>query len=132
MKSGRLFLDTAFVQALLNKNDDYHAVAKVLLPTLRAATEVWTTEAVLTEIGNAFSATQREAAASFIEQSYTTSNMQVVSVDTELFHKALVLYRERADKDWGREFSKPGRQVEYTTQGFVLYFEHKAMMNRDR
>ncbi|MCP4699009.1 MAG: type II toxin-antitoxin system VapC family toxin [Gammaproteobacteria bacterium] len=27
--------------------------------------------------------------------------MRVVSVDTVLFHKALTLYRERGDKDWG-------------------------------
>ncbi len=38
MKSARLFLDTAFVQALLNNKDDYHATAKALLPKLRAAT----------------------------------------------------------------------------------------------
>ncbi|MDM8545379.1 type II toxin-antitoxin system VapC family toxin [Candidatus Venteria ishoeyi] len=101
MKPARLFLDTAFVQALLNKNDDYHEVAKTLFPTLRTAAEVWTSEAVLVEIGNALSATQRDTAVRFIEQCYTTPNMHVVSVDTALLHKALALYRKRNDKDWG-------------------------------
>ncbi len=73
----------------------------MLLPRLRTAAEVWTTEAVLVEIGNALSAMQREAAAGFIEQAYITTNMRVVNVNTELFRKALNLYRERGDKDWG-------------------------------
>ena len=55
MQPMRLFLDTAFVQALLNRNDQYHTIAKSRLSQLRAATEVWTTEASLVEIGNALS-----------------------------------------------------------------------------
>ncbi|MCP4697558.1 MAG: type II toxin-antitoxin system VapC family toxin [Gammaproteobacteria bacterium] len=99
MKPERLFLDTAFVQALLNKNDSYHTVAKALLPKLRAAAEVWTTEAILVEVGNALSAIQRQAASRFIEHCYTTPNMQIVNVDTTLLHKALTLYRERNDTE---------------------------------
>ena len=32
MNQERLFLDTVFIQALLNKNDQYHTQAKALLP----------------------------------------------------------------------------------------------------
>ncbi|HSN76007.1 MAG TPA: nucleic acid-binding protein, partial [Anaerolineae bacterium] len=53
MSKDRFFLDTAFVQALLNHRDQYHEQARVLFPGVRAAGEVWTTEAVLIEIGNA-------------------------------------------------------------------------------
>ena len=48
----RLFVDTAFIQALLNGRDQYHGIAKKLLPRVRTAREVWLTEAVLTEVGN--------------------------------------------------------------------------------
>jgi predicted nucleic acid-binding protein len=101
MKPTRLFLDTAFVQALLNRNDQYHVIAKSRLTELRTATEVWTTEAILIEIGNALSATHREAAVRFINQCYATPNTHVVSVDTALLKRALGLYDERADKEWG-------------------------------
>jgi len=37
MKPTRFFLDTAFIQALLNKNDQYHRIAKSRLSELRAA-----------------------------------------------------------------------------------------------
>jgi predicted nucleic acid-binding protein len=101
MKPTRLFLDTAFVQALLNKNDQYHHIAKSRLSELRTAKEVWTTEAILIEIGNALSAAHRAAAVRFINQCYTTPNIHVVPVDTRLLNQALGLYGERTDKEWG-------------------------------
>ncbi len=52
MSRDRLFLDTAFIQALLNPRDDYHQQAKGLFPLVRSASEVWITEAVLVEVGN--------------------------------------------------------------------------------
>ncbi len=96
-----LFLDTAFVQALLNKNDNYHAIAKKLFPKLREAQQVQTTEAILVEIGNALCASQREMAVDFIEHCYTTPNIQIVRVNTILLQKGLSLYKERGDKSWG-------------------------------
>ena len=48
----RLFVDTAYVIALLNPRDAYHKKAKELLPQLRTAHEVWITEAILIEVGN--------------------------------------------------------------------------------
>lgn len=101
MHPTRLFLDTAFVQALLNRNDQYHKIAKAHLSELRTAKEVWTTEAILIEIGNALSTAHREAAARFINQCYATPNIHVVSVDTGLLKRAVNLYDERNNKDWG-------------------------------
>lgn len=101
MKPTRFFLDTAFVQALLNKNDQYHGIAKLRLNELRTAKEVWITEAILIEIGNALSVAHRAAAVRFINQCYATPNIHVVPVDTKLLNRALDLYDERADKEWG-------------------------------
>jgi predicted nucleic acid-binding protein len=101
MSVERLFLDTVFVQALLNRHDQYHHSAQALLPRVRAAAEVWVSEAILVEIGNALSIFHREAAVQFIERCYHTANMHVVSVDTPLLLRALQLYHSRLDKTWG-------------------------------
>lgn len=101
MPDGRLFLDTAFVQALLNANDAFHERATVLLPQVVAAAEVVVTEAVLAEIGNALSGTLRNAAAAFIRRCYTAANITVVPVSTSLFLQGLALYESRGDKTWG-------------------------------
>ena len=101
MTNDRLFLDTAFVVALLNPKDALHEKAKPYLAALNKAREVWTTEAVLTEIGNAFGASRRVDAASFIELCFTTSNIHVISISTTLFRRALTFYKQRPDKEWG-------------------------------
>ena len=101
MSRERLFLDTVFVQALLNRRDQYHHRAVAFLPQVRSAAEVWVTEAVLIEVGNAFSDLDRMAAVRFVEQCYQSSNMHVVGVDTSLLMRALRLYRDRPDKSWG-------------------------------
>ncbi len=101
MAERRVFLDTVFIQALLNRQDQYHHQAKALLPRVRAAREVWVTEAVLVEVGNALAAYDREAATRFIRQCYKTPNIRVVTLDTPLLEEALALYADRPDKEWG-------------------------------
>jgi uncharacterized protein len=101
MTNERLFLDTAFIQALLNPRDDYHSHAKQLFPRIRAASEVWITEAIFVEVGNALSAFNRNGAVQFIQQCYRTDNIKVISIDTELLMQALALYHARSDKTWG-------------------------------
>ncbi len=101
MNSKRFLLDTAYVLALLNTRDQYHQEAVALFPHVRAASEVWITEAILVEVGNALARSQRAAASSFIAQCYATPNIRVVPVDTSLLQRAVDLYRSRADKSWG-------------------------------
>lgn len=103
MPGTRLFLDTYFVQALLNQRDSYHGRALVLLPQVKRATEVVVTEAVLAEVGNALSGTPqlRQLAAAFIRRCYAEPNMAVVPVDTALLARALELFESHGDKQWG-------------------------------
>lgn len=100
MAGDRLLLDTVFIQALLNRNDQYHARASSFLPEVRKAAVVWVTEAVLTEVANALSSFNRAGAARFIQQCYGTPNIQVVSVGTALFKRGLELFAARPDKQW--------------------------------
>ena len=97
----RVLLDTVFIQALLNRRDQYHGQAKNLFPQVKEAQEVWVTEAVLVEVGNALSAFNRDGAVRFIRQCYETPNIHVVAVETGLLEEALALYSERLDKRWG-------------------------------
>jgi predicted nucleic acid-binding protein len=101
MSSDRLFLDTVFILALLNPRDQYHKQARSFFPRLRTAEEVWLTEAVLVEVGNALSTSNRTGAVEFIKQCYHTTNIRVISVDTSLLNRALQLYEDRPDKTWG-------------------------------
>jgi predicted nucleic acid-binding protein len=99
----RLFLDTYYVQALLNPKDPHHHRARALLQKVKRAASVITTEAVLVEVGNALCGTPRlrKVAASFIRRLYSEENMTVVAVDNPLFNRALDMYEKRQDKDWG-------------------------------
>jgi hypothetical protein len=97
----RVLIDTFYVQALMNRDDAYHARALAITPRVAAATETVVTEAVLTEIGDALSDKDRGAAAAFIRACYTTPNMTVVPVGTEVLVRALDRYQSRSDKTWG-------------------------------
>ena len=101
MSNERLVLDTVYVQALLNHRDQHHAQALRFAPRVRSAAEVWVTEAILIEIGDALSGTNRTGAAAFIGSCYRTPNITVVPVDTPLLGRALRLYESHSDKEWG-------------------------------
>lgn len=101
MSGPRLFLDTGFVLALLNRADQYHDRARAWAAYLPRVAGLWTTEAVLTEIGNGCSALRRQAAVDFIRQLYRAPAARVVTVDTDLLGRALELYEDRPDKTWG-------------------------------
>ena len=101
MSTERFFLDTAYVLALVNARDHYHHLARTLFQQVRVASEVWVTEAILTEVGNGLARSHRAEAATFIHGCYTTPNIKVIPVDTVLFRRAVDLYRSRSDKAWG-------------------------------
>jgi predicted nucleic acid-binding protein len=97
-------VDTAFVQALFNRSDQYHDRGVLWSHHLRQPrllAEWWVTEAILIEIGNAFSATNRRAALDFIRGAYRSPTVRVIATDTALLERAVQLYEARADKTWG-------------------------------
>jgi hypothetical protein len=61
-----------------------------------------TTEAVLTEIGNALSRTQwRRIAVETIKALRNDPDVEIISVDASLFDRDFQLYSSRPDKEWG-------------------------------
>ena len=97
----RLLLDTVFIQALLNRRDQYHGIAREIFPHVRSASEIWISEAVLIEVGNALSALNRQGAVQFIRKCYQTSNIHISPIGPPHLRRALEIYSSHQDKHWG-------------------------------
>jgi len=95
-----IFIDTGYILALLNTGDEHHNRAAAAAHQIKPP--FLTTEAVLTEIGNALSrARWRALGYKTIQDLRVDPNIEVVPVDTALFERGLTLYGERSDKEWG-------------------------------
>lgn len=98
-----IFIDTAYVYALVNSVDQWHHGA--VQWEARLAVEkrrLITTEFVLAEIADGLAAVRhRSQAAHIIDLLRVSPLVQVVPVSSVLFNDALELYRSRADKVWG-------------------------------
>jgi predicted nucleic acid-binding protein len=98
-----VFLDTAYVNALVNTRDQWHAAAvqweqKLAVDTRRLVT----TEFVLVEIADGLAAVRFRTQATHIIATLQASPLiEIVPASSQLFTAALALYRGRADKDWG-------------------------------
>lgn len=95
-----LFIDTSYILALVNTRDEFHLQAKNVAD--QVDDKLITTEAVLTEVGNALAKPQwREIAVETLEDMRNDDDVEILSVDSELFSKALKFYSSRIDKEWG-------------------------------
>lgn len=92
-------IDTSFVQALVDKNDQHHKWARRLLPRIRRYHSV-ITEFVFSEVAAALASVNRSEVAKFIRRSYLVANISVVEVNHDLFIRGLELYESRPDKAW--------------------------------
>ena len=101
--TGRVFLDTVGLVALLNKDDEYHLKAAEVFATLgREQRAVVTTDLVLSEVGNLLARTKlRGEVLWLINELNQDEAAEVVYVDKELFLVGAKLYQERSDKVWG-------------------------------
>jgi predicted nucleic acid-binding protein len=99
----RVFLDTSYFIALLNSNDADHAGAVALQAELTdKETRKITSEYILLELGDGLSRLRfRHLARQLISLIYQDSSFEVVPSSPQLFAKALSLFGERADKEWG-------------------------------
>ncbi len=98
-----VFVDTAYINALFNTRDQWHAKAIEWQQKIAAEnTPLITTQFVLAEIADSLAAVKfRRQAANIIHTLEESSLVKVVPASSELFHQALNLYENRLDKDWG-------------------------------
>jgi uncharacterized protein len=95
-----IFIDTGYILALVNAADEHHGRAAAASHQIKPP--FLTTEAVLMEIGNALSrARWRALGYATIQDLRADPNIEIVPVDAALFERALALYGERMDKEWG-------------------------------
>ena len=99
----KVFLDTAFVYALINTRDDWHGRAVQWQARLAAECRpLLTTEFVLMEIGDGLAALRfRSQATQILLTLRSSALVEVVPASARLVEEAFTLYRARNDKDWG-------------------------------
>lgn len=98
--SESIFVDTGYILALVNENDQHHTEALALAERFDGQSVV-VTDAVLLEIGNALSRMDRDAAVEIIQDLRDSQEATVVNLSPDLFESALDLYRRHTDKQWG-------------------------------
>lgn len=98
-----VFLDAAYAIALSSTKDQFHARAVHLAKQLEESKiKLVTTRAVLLEIGNALSKQRyRQAAVKLLVALEADPNVEIIPLSDQLYVRALQLYRERPDKEWG-------------------------------
>lgn len=92
-----VFVDTSFVVALVNKNDQNHRLA-LDLSTQYSGKALVTTDAILLEIGNALSRNFKRQSVEIIEDILTSDDVQVIHLAPPLFRRAFDLYKSHSDK----------------------------------
>ena len=99
MNKREIFLDTSFVVAIINNDDQFHKAALDLEKDLKTYVAVWITEAILIEIGNTFSKSNKGPVSDFIQYCYKSPRIHVVNTDEGLLREALLIFKY-TDKDW--------------------------------
>ncbi|CDH44621.1 type II toxin-antitoxin system VapC family toxin [Candidatus Contendibacter odensensis] len=95
-----LFVDTGYVIALINQNDQHHARALALSQRYEGHPLV-TTDAVLLEIGNALSRIARQEASQILHYFLQADEVTLIHLTPQRFNSALRLYDQYQDKSWG-------------------------------
>jgi uncharacterized protein len=100
--SPAVFVDTAYLVALLNQRDRWHAHARALAQAwAKAKTPLLTTDAVLIELGNFFCKSPlRPRIVPAIRQIRGTEGWTVVPTTSELTERGEERYADHEDKHW--------------------------------
>lgn len=96
----RLFIDTLFIVALVNRRDQYHRQALDLADQYNEW-PLLTTDAVLLEVGNALARNHKQEAVAIIERLLAAVEIQIVRMAPDLFARAFAIYKQHQDKSWG-------------------------------
>ncbi len=98
--SNKIFVDTLFLVALINRRDQYHQQARELADRFNGY-PLLTTDAILLEFGNALARNYKNEAADLIEYFLSAEEAEIFRLTPELFDKAFDLYKSYQDQSWG-------------------------------
>ena len=97
----RIFIDTSFIIALYNIDDEYHKKAVNILPEIENAQFILT-HAIILEIGNAFANIKlRKIGIEILKRLEADKQNLIIPYSSEIHKQAMVLYESRPDKNWG-------------------------------
>jgi predicted nucleic acid-binding protein len=98
-----IFLDTAYVNALINTRDQWHERAVHWEQKLAVERrKLLTTEFILIEIGDSLAAVKyRMEAITAISRLTSSSFVEIIPATSQLFNAGFNLFRQRQDKAWG-------------------------------
>ena len=99
----KIFLDASYAIALASSRDQYHSTALALTDRLEnLSIGLVTTVGVMLEIGNALSYRRfRREAITLLTALDSDPNVEIVPVSESLYIRALSLFQDRPDKNWG-------------------------------
>lgn len=98
----KIFLDTAYLQALVDTRDSLHQSSVAITDELDIFLSV-TSEMVLTELLNALSGRGgylRDAALDIVDKLHQDLSVEIIPQTSQLFTEALLFYRQRRDKSY--------------------------------
>ncbi len=98
--TNKVFADTSFFVALINRNDQYHHQA-LKLSVIFENTPIITTNIILLEIGNALAKNFKQQAIELIDAILSSEEAQLINLDAALFQKGYEFYQKYQDKNWG-------------------------------
>ena len=103
MQSDLVFLDTSYIFAIVNPNDQWHSLAKEWQGRIKSGKHrLLTTGFILVEVADGLSAIRyREAATRVIKSLCENVLVDIIPASSTLFEKALDQYESRQDKTWG-------------------------------
>jgi len=136
----RAFLDAAYAIALSAPRDVFHERAAELADHLKAArVHLVTTHAILLEIGNALAKQRyREQATKLLAMLEADPSVEIVPLSSELYDRALRLFKERSDKEWGMTdcvsfivMQDPGINYALTTDEHFRQAGFRALLGED-
>ncbi len=95
----QIFVDTAYVLALVNEHDQFHERAQEIADLFEGQ-KLLITDAILLEIGNALSRGFKEEAIEVISNFIGSEEVEIVYYTPQIFNKAFALYKKYDDKEW--------------------------------
>ncbi len=103
MAMNNVFLDTSYALALTIDSDTHHSKARELAASLEEQKiKLITTAGVVVEIGHALGRSRfRNRAIVLLNSFARDSSTEIVPVSRDLLNRAIDLYRQRPDKEWG-------------------------------
>jgi predicted nucleic acid-binding protein len=111
--SNRIFVDTLFVIALINRRDQYHQQALDLAEQFEGS-PLLVTDAVLLEIGNALARSYKQEAVEIIEQFLAAEEVEVVHLTPRLFAQGSGFSELKFQRAWGWNSAQyPMKAVHY-------------------